>query len=233
MNIIDIEEYFNTFIFGIKSLEQLPKLSRKQIKDNLKTHSKHMFIKLNLYGYYGYYKSLDKYKLKQLNQNGLTMNAISSNKVKYVKYLESRGIYIKTYKPQYIIGIASIYGNIKMLKYFETKMDILKSLSYSDILHSYKTLKYLFSRGLNIYKKDFNKQDLLLTYIQQASDISDKLTTKVFKYIISKGANIYKKDIDGKNIYQLSWYSRPKKFLKKIYIYNVYKNQLCYIGWLI
>jgi hypothetical protein len=227
----DINKYYYALNNCIHYLNKLPRLTRKQIKDNFNANKEEMYFKLNLYGYYGYYKSLDKYKKTYLKKEHLMKNAILLNKLKYVKYLESRlGKYeSKTLNRKHNLYIdALIYGRIKILKYFDkngyfktSHLDMFYFYSFSNC--NYKSIKYTYNRYKILPRRIF------LSYIE-AAYLSP---LRIIKFIISKGANIYDiLDINGNNPINVNRNSPEQNktvlFLKKLYCSNVNKNKLCY-----
>jgi hypothetical protein len=155
----DIDKYYEPLLICIHNLNKLPyiRLTRKQIKANFNAN-KEMYFKLNLYGYYGYYRSLDKYKKTYLKKEHLMKNAILLNKLKYVKYLESRlGKYeSKTPNRKHnLYTHALIYGRIKIIKYFDKKgyfktphLDMFYFYRFSHC--NYKSIKYTYNCYIHI-----------------------------------------------------------------------------------
>jgi ankyrin repeat protein len=189
--------------------------------------------------------------IKDINGDNAYLLAAYYGHLKILKYLESRGfnIYIKNKynENDYLLG--SMSGKVKILKYLESRTGDLESRSnlesrffikdiyYSNsFLHAIKSaknlkmLKYLESRGFNIYSVNiYNENALFIAYMFE-KDI------KIIKYLSHLNRNI--KTTQNLNItlitlfknYGNGYQLKNTKFLRNINNYNKYNHKIIYIA---
>ncbi len=145
-------------------LAQLPKLTQKQVAMHFGINE---YFRALLHLYYGHYNLLlkcEKYNLFYCYD--ILGAAIRFNKLKQIKFLESRGYDFKNSK--YFI-IAATEGAIKSMKYLESIGCFIHSHKYNYnaftnavfYRRDIKVIRYIKSRGINIYKENPLKYPLL------------------------------------------------------------------------
>ncbi len=232
---MDRELYINYYDeYCVNKLKKLPRLTIQQI-DNWFHTSKYedLYFKINLYGYYGYFKLLDLFNTNTFIKYNLNYTAVKFNKLKLLKYLEQKGIRFVDTKDYYL---AVYNGALKIIKYCNgTKFNIFKIDNRGDKLYVYcincdnclKTQKYLYSCGVNIHYVNKKGNNLFLQLIAEEST-----KPKVFKFFKSKGINIYFKNKWGHNALQIEncVYYKSKVYLKRLYLINRFQNKVFYIN---
>jgi hypothetical protein len=184
-------------------ISELPKLSIEQIDDFCKIRHKNnnLYNKLKLYSYYEYYNELDKYDNKTLLKSYIIPTRI--NKIKLIKYFESRNIYTKDiYYNEYENALKCNY--IKVIKYLENGPIDYNSLSnylYHIVIYTlYKNdnIKLKLLRHLNLngnhLKNNCFIQKLHSAFFSKKlfnTAIQRNVSVKILKYLYSMGANIH------------------------------------------
>jgi hypothetical protein len=230
---MDRELYIDYFDEAcVNKLKKLPRLTIQQI-DNWFHTSKYedLYFKINLYGYYGYFKLLDLFNTNTFTKYDLIYTAVRFDKLKLLKYLDQRGIRFIDKKYYYL----AVYNSaLKIIKYYNgTKINMFKIDNYWDGLYvrcvdsdnCLKTQKYLYSCGVNIHYVNKQGNNLFLQLIAE-----EFTQPTVFKFFKSKGINIYFKDKWGHNALQIEncVYYKSKVYLKRLYLINRFQNKVFY-----
>ena len=191
--------------------------------------------------------------IKDINGDNAYLLAAYYGHLKILKYLESRGfnIYIKNKYNENDYLLSSMSGKVKILKYLESRAGDLESRAGGDLesrffikdiyysnsfLHAIKSaknlkmLKYLESRGFNIYSVNiYNENALFIAYMFE-KDI------KIIKYLSHLNRNI--KTTQNLNITLITLFKnfgkgyqlKNTKFLRNINNYNKYNHKIIYIA---
>ena len=155
---MDLQKY-GEFFYNKEYLKltQLPKLTEKQVAMHFGINEYFRVLLHLCYGHYNLLLKCEKYNLFYCYD--ILGAAIRFNKLKRIKFLESRGNDFKNSK--YFI-IAATEGAIKSMKYLESIGCFIHSRKYNcnsfTIAVFYrcdiKVIRYIKSRGINIYKEN-------------------------------------------------------------------------------
>ncbi len=133
-----IEDYRKFFEEGMDDFKNLPKLSLEQI-DNLfpNLNDDNLFFKINFYGYYGYTELLDNFSTDKLFNSSILFNtAIKFNKLRLLKYLESRNVESFVKKDYNLI---LYYGQKIMLEHCKHKINFFTIDEFGNNCFGFKT----------------------------------------------------------------------------------------------
>ena len=123
--------------------------------------------------------------------------------------------YINEYFDMHIYFMAAFIGNIKIMKYLESRgMDInyknnedCNAYLCATINGQIKTIKYLESCGFDIYSKNISGYNMYLIAVSEGQ-------IKTMKYLESRGINIYCENNFGHNAYLLAAFNDKLKIMK-------------------
>ena len=245
----EIYDYDNCLInLDIVQLLKLPKLTREQIAIHYPCDGQQYYNihnRIFLYICYGYYDELDLYDNSDLLNSKIDILAIRLNKLKPIKYLESRGF---DFKNDEYFFTAAHNDAIKTMKYLKSlginmnvkdddgsnaffmasNLKIFKFLKSNNVnincINIYGTNAFFEAIKLNNIKimKFFQSYNLNIHIKDRYFNMNAYLEAtyysgiKMLKYLESLGSFIHFCDKRGENAFTMALYSGNTKLIKYI-----------------